>query len=103
MHRKRNFIYISWRERKGGPPWQTLSDALHAAQTGEMARLPLPTAPALSTVAACRDLITPAVTRSARELSKTRLASQVFDFYGGACRDRTYDRRIKSPLLYQLS
>jgi len=29
--------------------------------------------------------------------------AQVIEFYGGPCRDRTYDQLIKSQLLYQLS
>jgi hypothetical protein len=29
--------------------------------------------------------------------------AQVIDLDGGPCRDRTYDQRIKSPVLYQLS
>ncbi len=29
--------------------------------------------------------------------------SQASNIYGGPCRGRTYDKRIKSPLLYQLS
>ena len=27
----------------------------------------------------------------------------IFEVFGGPCRIRTYDQRIKSPLLYQLS
>lgn len=33
-------------------------------------------------------------------LHRTDASLEVF---GGPCRDRTYDKRIKSPLLYQLS
>ncbi len=34
--------------------------------------------------------------------TKTKVIDGV-EYSGGACRGRTYDKRIKSPLLYQLS
>jgi Phage integrase family len=38
-----------------------------------------------------------------RKRTCARKGSQVLDKNGRPCRDRTYDQRIKSPLLYQLS
>src|SRR5687768_15278118 len=56
----------------------------------------------------CRGESSAAVTRTDRILSRSttskgRAIAQPLFCVGRPCRDRTYDQRIKSPLLYQLS
>ena len=45
-------------------------------------------------------------TEPTHDTEKTKgraIARQAPEVFGRPCRDRTYDQRIKSPLLYQLS